>query len=251
MLSILDIRSSRQFSGIWTDVRRLGFQFPLPFSVFHRFIRSAFGLQLDFPRTEPIPCHPPLFRAAALQGETMTSNSSIKRSVCWVVLGLAAFIAADSAAQQDQAPPPPQPSTLQGGQVQPDQDGGEALTRGAVHEAYAAPVVFNPKPGVVVPKAVPAPIEELPPDQTPEGDIVWINGYWSWDEDRQDFIWISGIWRDPPPGMTWNPGYWMEVDGGSQWIAGYWQQAQQEEVEFLPEPPQSLEQGPNIPQPDD
>jgi hypothetical protein len=119
--------------------------------------------------------------------------------------------------------------------------GAEALTRGPVHEAFAAPVVFNPTAGVIAVKSPPAPIEELPPDQKPEGDIVWIPGYWSWDEERQDYIWISGIWRDPPPGMTWVPGYWVEVDGGFD----------TEEVEYLPEPPQSLENGPNVPQPDD
>jgi hypothetical protein len=129
--------------------------------------------------------------------------------------------------------------------------GAEALTRGPVHEAFAAPVVFNPTAGVIAVKSPPAPIEELPPDQKPEGDIVWIPGYWSWDEERQDYIWISGIWRDPPPGMTWVPGYWVEVDGGFQWTSGYWQQIDTEEVEYLPEPPQSLENGPNVPQPDD
>jgi hypothetical protein len=129
--------------------------------------------------------------------------------------------------------------------------GAEALTRGPVHEAFAAPVVYNPTAGVVAVKSPPAPIEELPPDQKPEGDIVWIPGYWSWDEERQDYIWISGIWRDPPPGMTWVPGYWIEVDGGFQWTAGYWQQIETEEIEYLPEPPQSLENGPNIPQPDE
>src|SRR5947199_7496358 len=78
--------------------------------------------------------------------------------------------------------------------------GVEVLARGPVHEAYATTVEF-PTPSPVVPKVPPAPIEELPPDQKPDGDNVqWIPGYWSWDEERTDFIWISGFWRQPPPG---------------------------------------------------
>ena len=51
--------------------------------------------------------------------------------------------------------------------------------------------------------------------------------------------------------MTWVPGYWSEIEGGFQWTAGYWQQVDTQEVEYLPEPPQSLENGPNVPQPGD
>jgi len=147
------------------------------------------------------------------------------------------------------APAPAQPPN--DANADPSQQGVEQLTRGPLHEAFAAPVVYNPQPGIVTPKQPPAPVEELPPDQKPEGDVVWISGYWSWDDERQDYIWISGIWRDPPPGMTWVPGYWGEVQGGFQWTSGYWQQVQTQEVEYLPEPPASLENGPNVAQPGD
>src|SRR5207245_1393147 len=64
------------------------------------------------------------------------------------------------------------------------QDGGDVLTRGVVHEAFAQPVVFNPVPGPVIVKKPPEPVEELPPDQKPEGDnVAWIPGYWTWDND--------------------------------------------------------------------
>jgi hypothetical protein len=130
------------------------------------------------------------------------------------------------------------------------QDGVEVLTRGPVHEAFAEPVVFDPKPGVVVPKAPPQAIEEMPPDQKPEGEnVTWISGYWSWDDERDDFLWISGIWRDLPPGRQWVPGYWAEVQGGYQWVAGYWAGADQGEANYLPSPPETLEAGPNTPAP--
>ena len=60
------------------------------------------------------------------------------------------------------------------------EDGVEVLTRGPVHEAFAETVTFDPEPGIVVAKAPPAAIEELPPDQRPEGaNVAWIPGYWA------------------------------------------------------------------------
>lgn len=126
-------------------------------------------------------------------------------------------------------------------------EGIEVLTRGPVHEAFAGTISFHPEAGVVVPKAPPEPIEELPPEQTLEGDnVAWIPGYWAWDDEREDFLWISGIWRSLPPGRQWVPGYWAEVDGGYQWTSGYWADTTVAEVAYLPEPPASLDQGPNV-----
>src|SRR5204863_4057130 len=72
--------------------------------------------------------------------------------------------------------------------------------RGPVHEAYAQPVPSSPQASPVVPKQPPEPIPEQPPDQKPEGDNVqWIPGYWAWDVDRNDCLWVSGFWRNPPP----------------------------------------------------
>lgn len=126
-------------------------------------------------------------------------------------------------------------------------EGVEVLTRGPVHEAFAETISFDPEPGVVVPKAAPDAIEELPPEQKPEGaNVDWIPGYWAWDDERSDFLWVSGIWRALPPGRQWMPGYWTASGRGSQWISGYWADAQASEVEYLPEPPQTVEAGPNI-----
>src|SRR5438093_9202795 len=85
--------------------------------------------------------------------------------------------------------------------VPDDGSGMQVLTQGPVHEAFAEPVVYDPRPGPVIPKQPPAPIEEMPPEQKPEGDDVqWVPGYWAWDDSRNDFLWISGIWRAVPPG---------------------------------------------------
>jgi hypothetical protein len=123
----------------------------------------------------------------------------------------------------------------------------QVLTRGPVHEAFAETVTFDPVPGIVVPKTPPAAIEELPPDQRPEGaNVAWVPGYWGWDDERSDFLWLSGIWRDLPPGRQWVPGYWGKSAQGYQWTSGYWADAKVTEVQYLPEPPATVEAGPNI-----
>jgi hypothetical protein len=131
--------------------------------------------------------------------------------------------------------------------------GVEVLTRGPVHEAFAETIAFDPQPGIVVSKAPREIIEEVPPDQRPEGENVsWIPGYWGWDDDRNDYLWVSGTWRAVPPGRQWLPGYWGRSGQGYQWTSGYWADAAISEVEYYPEPPPTVEAGPNIaaPSPD-
>ena len=115
----------------------------------------------------------------------------------------------------------------------------------------------------MIAKQPPDPIQEMPPDQKPSGtNVQWIPGYWSWDVSRNDYLWISGIWRDPPPNSQWVPGYWHQVQGGSQWVSGTWipvsaspaqgqaQASGQGQPAYLPQaPPKSLENGPSTPQP--
>jgi hypothetical protein len=130
---------------------------------------------------------------------------------------------------------------------QPASEGIEVLTRGPVHEAFAETISFDPEPGVLVPKPAPDPIEELPPEQKPEGaNVDWIPGYWAWDDERTDYLWVSGVWRALPPGRQWVSGYWTNLDRGAQWTSGYWADAQTEEVVYLPEPPATVEEGPNV-----
>lgn len=133
------------------------------------------------------------------------------------------------------------------------EDEVQVLTRGPVHEAFAETISFDPEPGIIVPKQPPEAIEEVPPEQRPEGDnVAWIPGYLAWDDEREDFLWVSGIWRDLPPGRQWMPGYWTDSETGYQWISGYWADATQSEIQYLPEPPATVEVGPNVdaPSPD-
>lgn len=134
------------------------------------------------------------------------------------------------------------------------QQGVETLTRGPLHEAFAEVIAYNPQPGLTVPRQPPEPIDELPPSEKPaNAEAIWIPGYWTWEEDRNDFIWVSGVWRVPPPGAQWVPGYWIKVEDGYQWVSGYWWYGEEQqdvtEVTYLPQPPESLEAGPSSPQP--
>src|SRR5262249_35603001 len=136
----------------------------------------------------------------------------------------------------------PTPRSVAQDTTREDLEGVEVLTQGPLHEAYAAVPTLEPKPGVVASKQPPDPIEELPPDQKPEGENVqWIPGYFHWDEERNDFIWISGFWRVPPPNKQWVPGAWRQVEGGWQWNSGYWVSTEVKQVEFLPPPPAPLQ----------
>jgi WXXGXW repeat (2 copies) len=132
---------------------------------------------------------------------------------------------------QDAAPadaPPPVPK------------GVEVLARGPVHEAFAS-LTAEPQPTKVVPKKPPKPLDEMPPEEKPEGDVLWMGGYWAWDDDRSDFLWVSGIWRTPPPNKQWVAGYWREEGDDWQWVPGFWtavaKQDAPQEVTYMPKPP--------------
>src|SRR5262249_58836239 len=97
--------------------------------------------------------------------------------------------------------------------------GVEVLTRGPVHEAFATPP-SEPVAPTPVAKRPPKPLDELPPDDKPEG-ALWIGGYWAWDEERSNFLWVSGIWRTAPPRQRWVAGDWREACELWKWVHGY------------------------------
>ena len=164
----------------------------------------------------------------------------------------------DEGASPADRPPGPPPALLQaGGDPAPiqsadaAQDESEVLTRGPLHEAFDQQVLLDPTPGERTSRQPPQPIDEIPPEVKPEGDVEWIPGYWAWDQEREDFIWVSGVWRVPPPDRRWVPGYWTEADGGYQWVSGFWAPTSQGQVDYLPYPPNTLDEGPTSPQPEE
>lgn len=129
--------------------------------------------------------------------------------------------------------------------------GVEVQGRGPIHEAFAQPATTQPEPGPMAPQAPPAPVDELPPDQKPAGDNVqWVPGYWQWDDEKNEFLWVSGFWRQAPPGRTWIPGQYARMDKGWQWTAGYWSGGNQPQ-QLLPEPPAPVQAEPGTPPPFD
>lgn len=121
----------------------------------------------------------------------------------------------------------------------PAQEQPEVLTRGPVHEAFSEPVILQNQEGLIVPNEPPSDIDEVLPADRPRGDqYVWVPGYWSWDGDRNNFIWVSGCWRAAPPNMSWVPGYWSRADEGWEWVAGFWTPDDTQDFEYLPPPPQ-------------
>jgi hypothetical protein len=120
----------------------------------------------------------------------------------------------------------------------PAQEQPEVLSRGPVHEAFAEPVTLQQQSGLIASERPPQDIVEVPPNERPQGQqFVWIPGYWSWDADRNGYIWVSACWRVAPPKMSWVPGYWSQVSGGWEWIAGFWTPVGVKEIEYLSAPP--------------
>ena len=136
--------------------------------------------------------------------------------------------------------------------LEPDAQEPDVLMRGPLHEAFADVHQADPIANPIISEQPPELINEVSPEFRPEGENVqWIPGYWAWDDDQQDFIWISGVWRDVPPNQRWVPGYWSDVDGGFRWISGFWTSVEQEELSYVPEPPASIDQGPSVAAPSD
>ena len=147
---------------------------------------------------------------------------------------------------------PPEPTPVAAAPEPANIPEPEVLEKGPIHEAFAEPLLLDRQTPLVVAKHPPQPINELPPDERPAGkNIQWIKGYWAFHEEVDDFVWVSGLWRDVPPGREWVAGEWQETDGGYVWSPGSWAESGAQEVQYLSTPPESLEQGPSSPAPGD
>jgi hypothetical protein len=177
------------------------------------------------------------------RNEPMQSGGSAMRNrfavLIVVLLGVSSAWSPRSSAQTPPVPAQELPA------------GTEVLNRGPVNEAFAEPAAMDDQAGLVVPKEPPASIEEVPPADRPTGDnYVWIPGYWSWDADRNDFVWVGACWRVAPPNMHWVPGYWAPVPDGWKWVAGFWAPDTAREIEYLPAPPSVVDVEASGPPPD-
>ncbi|MEZ6116388.1 MAG: hypothetical protein R3C28_07430 [Pirellulaceae bacterium] len=146
------------------------------------------------------------------------------------------------------------------------EEGVETLLQGPVHEAFAEPLSDVEAAKLGTPMAPPAAVTEVPPDLGEDSEgAIWIPGYWAWDDERNEYIWISGLWRKPPQGRTWVPGTWTQDGDVYRWVSGYWELtdniatqdigndgvAVAQRAAILPVPPASLENGPSTASPSD
>lgn len=191
--------------------------------------------------------------------EIMTAGMTIRwlfalgasAAVSFALARLAMAQPAPGGAEIDQRVQEPLPAPASQGGVQATVN-AQPLEDGPVHEAFAEPLTQALQNGIVVDQQPPEAIDEIPPAYQPEGEAVeWIPGYWMWSPDQNDFIWISGVWRDIPPGRMWTPGHWSDADSGYRWVNGFWSDANVQNFSYLPYPPESLEQGPTSPAPSD
>jgi hypothetical protein len=120
-----------------------------------------------------------------------------------------------------------------------------------IHEAYLLKVSGNLVEDAV-PAAPPTPIRENIPESI-DPTAIWIPGYWAWISEIDDFKWVCGVWRFPPPGRVWVPGGWEEFEDGWVWIHGFWSPIPQNQIHYYEEPPpEAVQENPETaPGPDD
>src|SRR5262245_55855797 len=125
---------------------------------------------------------------------------------------LAALALVTTTSAQPQLPPPrpaADPPEKKLNKPEQPEPGVKVAEKGPIHEAFAQPGAEVRGKGMTAPKAPPVPLPEVPPDTRPDGqNVKWVHGYWHWDAEKQDFIWVSGFWRNFPEGREWQAGKW-------------------------------------------
>jgi hypothetical protein len=132
------------------------------------------------------------------------------------VLGLLAGCASEPESHLVTAPPPAAPTTTQTVVVtQPQQ-----VVVAQPQQVVTTIAVPSNGTSYVVMQAPPAPQPEAVPAR-PSSQHVWINGYWTWQNNR--YAWMAGHWEVPPSSnAVWvNPR--VESDGGAyRFYEGHW-----------------------------
>lgn len=111
----------------------------------------------------------------------------------------------------------------------------EVLKDRFVHEAYIpkdqGEIILQ-----ALPQKPPADLTERIPSNSMHG-AKWIPGYWSWSQQDNDFIWVSGTWRVPPPGHVWIEGKWKSFSEGWVWLPGFWSSVEEADLTYINRPP--------------
>ena len=114
--------------------------------------------------------------------------------------------------------------------------------QGPVNEAYVTAVGGDNLILSAIPMQPPEPINERIPRQT-DMQAEWIPGYWAWQPEINNFVWVAGVWRRPPPGHLWISGFWKKFDEGWVWIHGFWNQVPESNINYIGiAPPDSIDE---------
>ena len=130
-------------------------------------------------------------------------------------LGLIAGCASEPASHVVSAPPPASPMTTA---AQPQQ---VIVTQQAAPQVVTTVAASGATTSYVVLQAPPAPQAAQAVPAQPSSSHVWINGYWTWQNNRYE--WMAGHWEVPPfTGAKWeNPRVQSEA-GAFRFYEGRW-----------------------------
>ena len=57
----------------------------------------------------------------------------------------------------------------------------------------------------------------------PDPNLMWMPGYWAYDQNQGDYYWVPGAWVPAPyEGALWTPPYWGWYGGHYRFHRGYW-----------------------------
>ncbi len=134
--------------------------------------------------------------------------------LCCSLLGFAAGCTSATNSHLVSAPPPPTPTKTM-----------TTTTVTTTPAAEPAVTVTNPDHSTsstttVITQVPPALQQEVPIAQ-PSKNHVWLAGYWTWQNDRYE--WMSGHWELPPSAAsTWIGPRWDKSGNSYRFYEGYW-----------------------------
>ena len=157
---------------------------------------------------------------------TPTSRATMFLAPAFAFCGaLAIFAGCASEESHVVSAPPPSPATTQVVTTQTTQTTPTPtyVTTTNPGTSYTTTTTSNPNPAVntiIVTQAPPAPQQEVILAR-PSGDYVWLPGYWTWREER--YQWVSGHWELPPNrGSSWVAPRWEQEGNAYRFYEGHW-----------------------------
>lgn len=107
----------------------------------------------------------------------------------------------------------------------------QTYENGPIHEAFVTPSSGR----LLLDSIAEQPPEDIAERIPRQNDMQseWVSGYWHWDFDLHDFVWVSGVWRRPPPGHQWIIGFWKSFEEEWVWIPGYWSKTAPENADYI------------------